>query len=346
MIIDYSAYSTWMKCPAMWWEKYINKRQKRWPKAQRNDALCLGALVHAGLEVWQESHVVDIPAKAVDEFTPDRDTFLLAQELVYGYARRYPQELWPLGKCEEPVTWPLLGDPIDLIGLAKIDRYFYCPEPTPIETGVPGEMMLLTPGFWIHEYKTKSPFIKIGLYMQSWDMNMQATFQMLALKAKLAADPKTADIPVGGVLVNVLEKPKRYVPKRKCKSCKELQEFATYIPTGSGQYSCPMCGTRQELTPLKLDTPTVPPEYYRFLVTRSSGELAKGQEQIIQVGQQMMEMERSGLRSIPWNTTNCVDFKWNETCQYFSHHKNGTDTKDDIEMMDVPEYRGLVEIQS
>lgn len=350
MIIDYSAYNAWCKCPAYWWEKYINKRQRRWPKALRNDALCLGGLVHAGLEVWQESHVVDIPVKAQDEYTPDRETFLLAQELVYGYARRYPQEIWSLGKCEEPVTWPLITSPAgnafdDLVGLAKIDYYFYCPEPTVVDTGMPGQQMLLTPGFWIREYKTKGPYIKIGLYMQSWDMNMQATFQMLALRQKLDKDPATRGAPIGGVLVNVLEKPKRYVPKRKCKNCKELQEFATYIPTSTGEYACPMCGVKQTLTALKNDTPTIPPEYYQFLVTRNTDELRRGQDQIIKVGQEMLAMQKGGLYSHAWNQNSCVDFKWNETCAYFSHHKNATDTKEDIEFMDVPEYRGLVEIQ-
>lgn len=344
MIIDYSAYNTWLQCPAMWYEKYINRRQRRWPKTQRNDALCLGALVHAGLQVWQESHVVAIPDQAIEEFTPDRETWNLALELVFGYARHFPQELWELARCEEPVLFPLVTASTEfkdvplLQGLAKIDRYFHVSEPTQIETGIPGQAMILSPGWWIHEYKTKSPYIPIGLFMQSWDMNMQATFQTMALQHLKGAE-------VQGVLINVLEKPKRYVPKRKCKSCKELQEFATYIPTSTGEYSCPMCGTRQVLTPLKLDTPTIPPTYYRFPVTRTQQELDRWKPQIIAVGQQMIHMEQHGLESVPWTTRACVDFKWNEVCQYFSHHKNGTSTKEDTEFIDVPEYRGLVEIQ-
>ena len=27
--IDYSAYSAWMKCPWNWYEKYVNKQQKK-----------------------------------------------------------------------------------------------------------------------------------------------------------------------------------------------------------------------------------------------------------------------------------------------------------------------------
>lgn len=349
MIIDYSAHDSWMRCPAFWWEKYIQKRQRKWPKAQRNDALCLGGLVHAGLQVWQEHHVVDIPSTAIDEYTPDRETYALALELVYGYAQHFPQEIWPLSRCEEPVKFPLLPEQTysyektmaveDLTGLAKIDNYFQVDEPSQIPTGIPGQEMILNPGYWIHEYKTKSPHIGIGLFMQSWDMNLQATYQTLALQYKLGK-------PVQGVLVNVLEKPKRYVPKRKCKGCKETQEFAVYIPTSTGEYACPQCGKQQELTPLKLDTPTVPPQYYRFPVTRTQEELEKWWGQIIQVGQDMIKMATEGLHSIPWNTRSCVDFKWNEVCQYFGHHKNGTSTKDDSEMMDVPEYRGLVQLEA
>ncbi|MDE1766597.1 MAG: hypothetical protein KGI27_10065 [Thaumarchaeota archaeon] len=306
----------------------------------------MGALVHSGLQVWQESHVVAIPDQAIEEFTPDMETRNLALELIYGYARRYPQELWPLGKCEEPVLFPLIIGGVygtkevgRLEGLAKIDRYFYVPEPSQIDTGVPGQSMILNPGFWIHEYKTKSPYIPISLYMQSWDMNMQATFQCMALSHKLKGEP------VQGVLINVLEKPRKYIPKRKCKGCKETQEFATYIPTGTGEYACPSCGTRQVLQPLKLDTPTVPPEYYRFPVTRTREDLERWKPQIIQVGQQMIQMAEQGLDSVPWTTKNCVDFKWNSACDYFGHHRNGISTKEDQELMDVPEYRGLVEIQ-
>lgn len=344
MIIDFSAHSTWDTCPAKWYERYVAKRMLKWPKAQRNDALCLGGLTHAGLQVWQESHVVEIPAKAVDEYTPDKETHDLALELVYGYARKFPEEQWPLVRCEEPVTMPLV-DTLTL--LAKIDEYFYVPESTVIDTGA-GQQMVLNPGWWIQEYKTKAADTPIGIYMQSWEMGLQAAYQILALQWKLANQNKHTEFPVHdvqGVLVNVLEKPKRYVPKRKCGGCRQLLEFARWLPTFTGEYACPECGNRQKLQPLKLDTPTVLPEYYRFPVTRQAWELEQWKAQIITVGQRMIQMAQNGLHSEPWRPANCVDLRWRKACEYFGPHKNGTAIHDDPTYVDVPEYRGLVEIQ-
>src|SRR5579862_4134078 len=108
MIIDFSAHNTWDICPAKWWEVYVNKRRKRWHKAQRDDALCLGSLVHEGLRIWQQSHVCMIPTAVIEEQTPTRECLALAEELVYGYTRAFPEEQWPLIMCEEPVQFPLI----------------------------------------------------------------------------------------------------------------------------------------------------------------------------------------------------------------------------------------------
>lgn len=377
LVLDYSAHACWDTCPAQWFERYVNKRVPKWPRAQRDDALALGSLVHEGLRLWQERQIVEIPTSVIDEVTPTRECLSLAQELVYGYTRTYPEELWPLVKCEEPVTMPLReqyrgyrcdncdysntfnelchlcggvkkeilsGIPLTL--LAKIDSYFYVPEPTMIESGIPGIQWTLNPGWWIHEYKTKSPFISMPLYMQGWEMNMQASYQVLALSHKLRQEG--ADLhgrPVQGTLVNVLEKPRRHIPKRKCRSCQETYEFYTWVPTGSGEYACPVCGVRQKLTPLKQDIPTIPPAYYRLIVTRSPRELESARRQILQVGQRMIAMETGGLDSEPWNTKSCVNFQWKRACEYFGVHRNGTDSRDDDHYMEAPEYRGLVQLE-
>jgi len=354
MHIDYSAHSTWDECPAKWWERYVAKRVPKWPKGQRDDALCLGSLVHEGLRLWQERQIVEIPTSVIDEVTPTRECLSLAQELVYGYTRTYPQELWPLIRCEEPVVMPLVSPTqmeqnfgeVPLTLLAKIDSYFYVPEPTMIESGIPGIQWTLNPGWWIHEYKTKSPFISMPLYMQGWEMNMQASYQVLALSHKLREDGEDLHgRPVQGTLVNVLEKPRRHIPKRKCRSCTETYEFYTWVPTGSGEYACPVCGTRQKLTPLKTDIPTIPPAYYRLIVTRSPRELEAARRQILQVGQRMIAMEQNGLDSEPWNTKSCVNFQWKRACEYFGVHRNGTDSKEDSNYTDAIDYRGLVQLE-
>lgn len=369
MIIDFSAHDKWDFCPAAWYETYVNKRRKKWPKAQRNDALCLGSLVHTGLEVWQKTHTVAIPDSAVEENTPDKATFDLALELVHGYAMAYPQEHWPLIMCEEPLRFPLLPAQTEqhcncnypiveaqeaLEGLAKIDAYFYVPELTVIESGVPSITTVLTPGWWIHEYKTKNPKTGVGLYMQSWEMGMQASYQVMALKHNLTEEmlnylagvESPEDYPqVQGVLINVIEKPERHIPKRKCKECDDSYEMWSWLPTGTGEYACPVCGNRQKLMPIKLDVPARPANYYRIVVTRDAKQLAEDREQIIQVGQRMIQMERAGLHSEPWHKKNCVDIWWRRSCDYFGPHKNDSSTLDDPGYFQPADYRGLTQIE-
>lgn len=369
MIIDHSANQAYDYCPGKWYEQYINLRQKKWPNRLRDDALALGSLVHGGLEVWQRDHRIEIPQEIVEEVTPSRECLSLASELVLGYARTYPEEMWPLVMCEEPVTWPLQTEDkwigyddvvhIDheLTGLAKIDSYFYVPTPQTIESGIPGITYTLNPGWWIHEYKTKSPYIDMGLYMQGWEMNMQASYQITALSHHLRVDwcdgmwpgeliGAPVDATVQGVLVNVLEKPKRYIPKRKCRPCGESYEFATWIPTGTGMYACPVCGNQQVLKPLQVDTPQTPPSYYRIVVTRTADQLARDREIMLQVGQDMIEMESGGLNAKPWKKGNCVNFQWKRACEYQPNHLHGVSTlEDDGFYTPEKDYRGLTQIE-
>lgn len=380
MILDFSAHDTWDTCPAKWFERYCNKRVPKWPKAQRDDALCLGSLVHEGLRVWQAEHRVEIPQAVQDEVTPTLECLRLAEELVWGYTQHYPEERWPLVRCEEPVQFPLLEGgalcgncgPVTaykdgacyscesnnltwhegLTGLAKIDSYFYVPEATEIETGIPGVLCTLSPGWWIHEYKTKSPYIPMGIYMQGWEMGMQASYQTLALQHHLRSRPEvikheepTPFDSVQGILINVLEKPRRHVPQRTCKACKEKYEFYTWVPTGEGTYSCPVCGGRQVLTPLKEAQPQIPPAYYRFIVTRTPQELERDRRDIIAVGQRMLAMEAGGLYSEPWKHSSCVNTQWRRACEYFGPHHNFIPTKELSEFHEPADYRGLVQIE-
>lgn len=369
MILDYSAHDSWAFCPGMWWEKYISRRRRKWPKAQRDDALCLGSLVHEGLRVWQESHTVEIPQQVQEEMTPSRECLNLANELVFGYAQRYPEERWPLILCEEPVTFPLRGEEISvcesclaswgykvecpmcgeptvrksrdiLTGLAKIDSYFLVEEETEVEMGVEGLTFTLTPGWWIHEYKTKSPYVPLPIYMQAWEMNLQASYQLTALRHKMRDSPHK----VQGILINVLEKPRRHIPKRKCRACEETYEFATWLPTGTGEYACPACGNRQVLTALKEAQPQLPCAFYRIMVTRSLEELAADREIMLMVGERMIHMEEHGLHSEPWTKKNCVDTFSKRACDYFSPHKYGHSTSGSDIYEHVPDYRGLIQI--
>jgi hypothetical protein len=80
-------------------------------------------------------------------------------------------------------------------------------------------------------------------------------------------------------------------------------------------------------------------------VTRTAQELERDRAQIIQVGQRMQAMEVNGLYSEPWNKNACVDFRWRKSCDYFSHHKNFASTLEDNEFEEVPDYRGLIQLE-
>lgn len=191
----------------------------------------------------------------------------------------------------------------------------------------------------MNEYKTKSPEVSLALFMQRWEMGMQGSFQILALEEELRKQGKGGV--VQGILVNVLEKPKRYVPKRKCKGCQEYYEYALWLPTGDGQYSCPVCGAKQVLQALKENPVTRPPAYYRILATRTKEQLDRARREILVVGERMERMASKGLYGEPWNVENCVQYR--RGCGYFRNHLNGTSTLDDMGMQDVKEYRGLEE---
>jgi len=91
---------------------------------------------------------------------------------------------------------------------------------------------------------------------------------------------------------------------------------------------------------------TVPPAYYRILVTRSLQELDHDREHIIQVGRRMLEMADAGLHSQPWVKKNCVDERWKRACDYFGPHKAGLATAEDEQNYEeVPDYRGLVQLE-
>jgi len=313
-------------------------------------------MVHAGLEAWQKLHQVFIPPQTIEEVTPTQDCLRQALELVWGYSQHYPKEYWPLILCEEPLiftlAWPTCtgcgpsrrcmhdcgGNQMDhntgLFGLAKIDAYFYVPQPTEIETGLLGSTMTLSKGWWIHEYKTKSPDLPIGLFMQKWEVNMQASFQILALQAKLQNET------VQGVLVNVLEKTKRYIPQRKCKQCERSYEFSSWISVEEGS-ACPVCRNVQKLGPLKNDSKIQSPSYYRIAVSRTRPQIEKALQDIQVVGERMERMRRLGVETEPWYFENCTEYK--RACPYFKNHLYNISTKEDITMQDIPEYRGIRE---
>jgi DNA-directed RNA polymerase subunit RPC12/RpoP len=361
--IDNSQYESWNFCPWSWWEKYVHGYEYLYT-GQRSDPLCLGSLVHNGLDNFVRIGQPVIDNETVEEVTPTPETMELATMLVNGYVQKYPAERWPVEKTEEPMVWPLvdlcvsLCEPVQNIrientqricndcdrptetiyGLAKFDGYFYVPEDTTIESGLPGHTLTLQRGWWTREYKTKAAGRDRARWMQDWRTKMQADFQMLALRERVGEAPQ-------GVLICVLEKPREYTPKRKCQGCGEQWELASFLPTGEG-HACPMCGHKQKLSPYVPRVPKVP-EFYRITAQRTARELEESERQIRQVALQMEEMRRTGLAGMPPDKTNCADNKYNKICEFYNPHTYGHDVADDAQFgkRDTTRYVGLAEIQ-
>jgi hypothetical protein len=342
--IDYSQWGAWWRCRWYWYERYVNQRQRR-VEGQRDDALTFGGMVHDGLRHWAESRLPAISKETVEELNPTPECFAQAQELVQEYVRRYPNEEWEMTRVEEPLTFGLglafqdqWGElfnfhtiPPPAVGLAKIDAYFYNPTQRDVESGLTDYTLSLQPGWWIREYKTKDAGRNRANWMRRWETNMQASFQMLALQEKIGE-------PVQGTLVCVLEKPKMYVPKRKCKGCQELYEMASYLPTGDGQHACPMCGHTQKLKPYESKTQHRP-EFYRMKALRTQEELARDRGRIGEVALAMERMRQEGLESTSPNTEACVH-DWFGSCEYYNPHIRGFDSAEEptLEERDARKY--------
>ena len=348
--LDYSQYRTWLECQMKWYELAVLRRRRKFEEGhQRDDALAMGTLVHAGLQVWQERRVIGIPPEVVEKIVPTKAALDACYMMLTGYAQRYPAELWPLVRCEKPLRFPLMEG---MDGLAKVDEYFYVPVATEVQTGLQGETQWLSPGWWVQEYKTKSPEIDIALWLKKWEVNQQVSFQIFALEAMIQGLQQRDDTPdyvpyVQGVLVTVIEKPKVYVPLRGCKVCERKYEFHLWLPTGEGLHACPVCGNHQKLLKLKEDPVERGPVYYRRVVTRGREQLQKDFSDFQSVAREMLtwreeplEVAKSGL---VWNKELCVDTSHRRVCPWFEVHTYGGDTRVDQRFEDCEDYVGELE---
>jgi hypothetical protein len=303
--IDYSQWKEYTHCEWKWLEKYVHHTRKARKGGQQEDALTLGSLVHSGLESLRKTGTPTIGPEPIATFDPTPECLAWAQALLLGYTQAYPNEQFTHYYTEEPLTFGLASGGR---GLAKIDSYFHLDECVTMESGV-GDQFTLTPGWWIHEYKTKDAGRDTGKYVRGWRVNNQANFQLLALWNHVGEKPQ-------GILVNVLEKPKDTQPVRKCPGCEERIELRNWVPTGGG-YNCPLCG----FTHTKLDTTDRRkvariPAYYRLMVTRTMDELEVAAREIDRAYTRMQELRAGDPPSRALER--CMEFNWE--CDYFEPH--------------------------
>lgn len=360
MYLDYSQTSKWLFCPWAWVENYLNGYVRRYD-GQRSDPLCLGSLVHEALDAFSKTGRPIISEKCIVENQPTPETVALANLLVEGYINRYPSERWPVEATEQPLTFPLVRtyEWVECIenypqdnydGLAKLDGYFYVPEDTTVESGIEGETLTLSRGWWGREYKTKSAGRPRPEWVKEWQTKRQADFQILALQEYLQSEHSKAMCEmygchqVQGILICVLEKPRDYTPKRKCSGCSDTYELSSYLPTSEG-FMCPVCGKVQQLKRYEPKVPRVP-AYFRIVATRTPEQLAVAREEMIQVAVEMDRVRRGG-KFIP-NRDNCVNNAHRRICEYFHPHTYGGTTSDSQEFVQIDPlgYTGIREVEN
>jgi hypothetical protein len=158
-----------------------------------------------------------------------------------------------------------------------------------------GEYITLDPGIWIREHKTKAQSISYDKFATRWTYDRQADFQCACLSNHL-------DKEVNGVLINVIEKPKQYVPKRKCKGCAQTLPFITYAPVNhtSNHYTCSLCLHLQILQPIKPEQLQLKePTFYRLYTRRSDERIEHMISDAMEIARRMDYMERSGIYKEP-----------------------------------------------
>lgn len=369
-VVDYSAYSSFLFCPWRWFENYVNQRQLRYV-GQRSDPLCLGSLVHNALDNFAKTGRPFVDEETIRDNNPTPDTMAMCELLVVGYLRKYPAEVWPVERAEQPLKFPLAryGDRIfntchccgasdynlePLEGLAKLDGYFYVPKDTTIESGVDGYTLTLSRGWWGKEYKTKAHGRNRSEWVKEWQTKRQADFQILALQHHLNTIPVgTVDgayyhgtqiggtAQVQGILVCVLEKPHEYVPTRKCAKCKGQYDLQLYTAMEHG-FRCPACATVQELSPYIPKVPKIP-NYFRISVVRTPEQLEVAREEITRIAVRMDRMRSGGMASEDPQRDACVNNVYRKQCVYFEPHTYGgtTETDQRYEKADTTKYQGL-----
>lgn len=340
--IDYSAYKDWMFCKWFWYEKYVNKMQRK-PFTQRSDNLALGSLVHSGLENWHRRGVPEIAMSVINDTNPTPETLAMAQAVMMAYVKKYPTEPWVPVALEKPLvreySWGRL--------VAKLDGYTVLDHVVEIPDGVNGGVITLNPGLYGIEHKTKAERINRADYMARWLVNKQADFQLLALSAKEpgASIYNLSGTPVQGIIVNVIDKPAIYVPKRKCKQCDKQYDLAAWIPAGENGWSCPECGNVQKLKAPKVNGDVGEKfDFWRIVAKRTEEQLAKTEMEIEYVAMDMIGMIEGGMTDyhVP-NRENCISPFNYHRCQYFEPHLTGMSTIGHPEYEPTRDYLGITE---
>lgn len=323
---DQSQLHTIQECEFKWLEKYVRGLVPTRSTTQaRNDAMAIGSLAHAGLEVFERDGSTTIPQETIDEIRPTPDTLAQAQTLVAAYTTYAERGNWPLMMFEEPLVGRNVGTDGAIKNLmAKVDFAFYVDQPTVIRIGV-GEFIgseILQPGYYIQEYKTKDISKDRGSWIKEWQMKPQADFQLDCLAEHIAMNGLQPG-PVNGILVTVLEYERPRPPMRTCRRCHEKLPFASFLELPSGQWQCVLCGRESTLKPVEHRQESQP-LIWKTLITRTQENLNAAVDNIILWCRRAIDVEYQWGRGNPvqrMNNDRCLT-TWGAECDYYSAHSN------------------------
>jgi len=313
--IDNTQYSTFIRCQAEWYERYCLGQRKAYI-GERDDAMAIGIAIHSILENGYVNGSFTLPDDVAQDLTLTTEAMLEVRTMAEAYRNQYPSgpiEFEWIG-LEEPISYDA-GDGITI--KAKVDGYFKVNNTIEISGGL--DDIYICPGIYSFETKSKSPGYDRGLYLADWQANMQASFQLLTLKAnadKLNINPDE----VRGVLVNVIERPKVYEPRRTCKACDKLIEVKYYRLNGK-TYHCPLCDYGNTFTGTIGTARVDPPFMYRFMVERGAERLALDEKTIKQVALEMFKVKDLNHQLV-YNRTSCVNMQWRKKCEYYDPHNS------------------------
>lgn len=311
--IDNTQYTSFTRCPMYWLEKYVNKVHQP-VVGERDDALAIGVATHAALEEGYRNGNFTVPHSVLEEMPLTQEARLEVRSMVEAYRVAYPggPVEFPWSGLEDPLDWTI-GD---ITITAKLDGFFIIDQDTTVAGGESGYIQL-APGIYGFETKTKMPGIDRGLYMREWQANLQGSFQLLTLR-ELARE-KYPDLPVRGIMLNVLERPKVYTPRKTCNGCKELLPVYTYTINGE-YYICNRCQHNNKFKAAQIPEPRVdPPVLWRFLVERSDTRLNNDLYDIMTVATHMQTC-MSNPEHAHANRNECVNAYKRKTCEYFEPH--------------------------
>lgn len=338
--IDFTQWSTYQKCPMLWYETYVNGWRKAPKDFLRDDALCIGSLYHDGQEQMLRTGQPNITQAVIDEMTPKPEALDMVRQMLAAYRMWAGNEPWQTITIEKPLEFSIkLEDGTEVLCMAKLDASVLVLEDCTIPSGLPGQVLDLKAGYYTFEHKTKAASANRAAFIRRWETDGQPLFQQYGLRQYLRDNPQLPQLPVHGTIINVAEKPNIYIPVRTCKGCKSRQDMSSYAIRGSN-YVCPLCGFENEFAAAKSTTQYDATTFYRLLLPAHDDQLIATHtllESIVSTYANMQHMRQHGPTSIanPYlGFALCIHPIWGP-CHLLDAHTGLTDISNIAELIQV-----------